>query len=265
MPDQKNEEFSDGNAAAGDGKGCIYCGEAAVSDEHIFGKWLNKKRPAKNRTSTKLIVINTGIHSIIQPRMPSTKNGGIFTTKSRRVCISCNGGWLSKIQSATKPAVEKLISDEVVELSPEELVALRAWAVNASLLLDLSDARTSATLKSDFAHFYLHQTPPIRWRIWVGRYKGKEWVGGKSRHVGGAAKLITEPDHSTYNFQLSIWNVDPVFFLVVSAHDDRYLPNFSRFEKFLKPIWPEQRAKFVWPTTFIAGDSEMEEMTRFML
>lgn len=79
---------------------CIYCGGLGLSKEHIFADWLRDYIP-RDATEHSMAV------TIQWPHMADTrlesKTGDTHARRIRKVCVACNGGWMSELQQAAKP------------------------------------------------------------------------------------------------------------------------------------------------------------------
>lgn len=79
---------------------CIFCGRMANSKEDLWPRWLIKSvlldRPSKIE-----------MEFAIRPSKSFTKK---YVT-SRCVCKTCNEGWMSNLETDTKPILEPLIFD----------------------------------------------------------------------------------------------------------------------------------------------------------
>ncbi|MCW2351212.1 hypothetical protein M2335_002649 [Sphingobium sp. B12D2B] len=103
---------------------CSYCGDyAQLSKEHFFPKWSRKAFPiygtrSKNRFTGEI----------------KTKDAGTRTVNS--ICSSCNGGWMSGVQSTAQPIIGPMIKGEWQDLSLENFRTVRDWCVMTACTYD---------------------------------------------------------------------------------------------------------------------------------
>jgi len=109
-------------------KTCVFCGGFNLSKEHVWPDWASKvltdnPSPAHhewhNTYSDKGTVVK---ESGMRPRQGST-----FTKKIRVVCKTCNNGWMSRLENATKPILLPLIQGEPALLDREQQTLLAQW------------------------------------------------------------------------------------------------------------------------------------------
>lgn len=95
------------------------------AEEHVVPKWLSKQ---------------LGIRSIpITPMRVGTQSGRVLdfrqqtvgTLVAGNVCATCNNGWMSRLESDTKPILEALISDvsRLSTLTIEQRHLLARWTL----------------------------------------------------------------------------------------------------------------------------------------
>jgi hypothetical protein len=245
---------------------CFYCDAEGVSDEHMFGQWLNKLLRTEERGHRRWHAnAEIGAGTVyVTPYPDVRKQGGVLGKKIRAVCKACNGGWLSRIQDSAAPTIKKLVDDEVFVLSPQEIGTLCSWITNADLLVDISDPYSSVSLKSDFDHFYATKAPPDSWRIWLGRYQGTAWAPSRVFHYGATMQARHPELGVIWNrLQLFIAVMGKFFVLLQSSHDGTVFKFPTQFPFHMTQIWPLTGKPLEWPITCISSDSDMENFKNF--
>lgn len=85
---------------------CIFCsGKEKINREDLWPKWLIKSAVG-DRSST--------IERTIGSDAPMTHRGKFVT--ARCVCEPCNGGWMSLLETHSKPILEPMIHDSTCVL-----------------------------------------------------------------------------------------------------------------------------------------------------
>ena len=114
---------------------CLFCGApgtADLSDEHIVPRWLldHLNLPDDDQLLQAVADSTTGQLSAA-PRVHST-----FRFVEGRVCVNCNTGWMSRLESAAKPLLVPLIDNQrtVTEVTKAESAILKKWAIKTSYL-----------------------------------------------------------------------------------------------------------------------------------
>src|SRR5712671_523545 len=99
-------------------KECAFCPTSAnITAEHLWSSWIGKALKA---------------HNIRHRRKTQTDNVISWRTKglnatAKVVCKTCNGGWMSDLESASKLILEDMIVNcKPVTLSPKETVTIAA-------------------------------------------------------------------------------------------------------------------------------------------
>src|SRR5262245_12065211 len=81
---------------------CIFCGKQGdMSKEHIWSDWLDEVIPrGGDHFVTVTSFLDAEGNSL--PDLRQKRQGSVHTKKVRRVCRSCNGGWMSNIVNTAK-------------------------------------------------------------------------------------------------------------------------------------------------------------------
>ena len=82
---------------------CIFCGtEGNLSKEHLWPDWLSKLYLRKDSESHTF-----GSKSYLNKKEVRdgtySRPGHLFSLKNRVVCVTCNNGWMSRVEEETKP------------------------------------------------------------------------------------------------------------------------------------------------------------------
>jgi hypothetical protein len=102
----------------------------------------------------------------------------------RIACADCNNGWMSRLQSATKPILLPLIAGEKIVLPRNDMTTLAAWIAMFTMVaefMDKSGVRIGIPY-SDRQWLKAHKTPPPKnWKIWIALYAPEDepikWQG----------------------------------------------------------------------------------------
>lgn len=116
---------------------CPFCGKTGVkrSKEHILPKHLKDKiethdgpmhvfsdDPATGEMKRDVVIDQSPLEMTI-----------------REVCVDCNNGWMSRIESHVDETLVRLASGAVTELTTSEAEALRFWAAKTALVVTLRE------------------------------------------------------------------------------------------------------------------------------
>jgi hypothetical protein len=147
---------------------CVFCGTTgSLSTEHVIPKWVRKalqiSEPVKEFSGTAYVGAAEALAIVFH-----------------EVCTNCNSGWMERLETAARPALEPLLLGAAAGttrvLDAEQSATLATWAVKTALLLTLGKFRRSehgwipvSTLQ------WLHQhhnsrMPPPGTRVWMGGF-----------------------------------------------------------------------------------------------
>jgi hypothetical protein len=109
---------------------CLFCGQPLVagrSKEHVLPQWLQQHL------------------SIAGHRAPLYTSGGVIERTSQtagsyregRVCTDCNTGWMSRLESDTRPILTGLVDGArtIASLNAAEKKTVALWQVKTALML----------------------------------------------------------------------------------------------------------------------------------
>lgn len=225
---------------------CLFCDSHDLNREHLWPEWIVNLFPRSSYTgrltdSTRADVIEWKRQTI--------------TAKSRIVCAGCNGGWMSDIESITKPVLTPLILGTPMELSVLDQCALAAGAALRSMVFDTYVANEGRYYtRSILARFKdgPEMSPPANTYIWIAPVKtphrAAAFYSFKQMHVSGMAGMI-----------LTMWVIDQIAFQLVAyrgKHGRRIYHDrleASGWNDIAMPLWPSPRGNVLWrPRTVLS-------------
>src|SRR5262245_4657141 len=124
---------------------CIFCNrnDAKLTREHIWADWLTAyvTKDLINYEAAKVTVHRRGIPDDVL----SNKVAG--DPKSRRVkcvCVSCNTGWMKRIQDLAKPIVVPMLEGERVMIGRKERRIIAPWIAMAVMCSEFGKGQLQA-------------------------------------------------------------------------------------------------------------------------
>ena len=165
---------------------CIFCGARANSVEHFWPVWALERLP---RERLKGFI---GTHEI--------DFSGDYTIGC--VCASCNGGWMSAIETANMPLLGAMMTDKSMRLTPLQQEAVAKWAVLKSMVLDFSAVSKQGHLfytQEEHDNFRTSEVLPPKTDVWLGRYLGM----GREAHATGVKGRLGVASRSGLSVQVS--------------------------------------------------------------
>jgi hypothetical protein len=112
---------------------CLFCEtDGALTREHVWPRWMAAVLPHGNRFSTRGKVGLRG-------SQPASQFGEVFESAdscswtAKAVCSSCNSGWMSALESETRPIVAPLLVGEAAIIRAADEPVLFRWAVKTAI------------------------------------------------------------------------------------------------------------------------------------
>lgn len=97
------------------------------------------------------------------------KRARTFALVSRKVCATCNGGWLRELEERMQPLMAGFAADDPITLSADEQANLALWAVTASLIAMSQDLTACDFADPDLAReVYRARLPTRGIDVWLG-------------------------------------------------------------------------------------------------
>jgi hypothetical protein len=253
-------------------KKCIFCVNAAMSNEHVWGRWISryvKEEMKKHHFHAERI------HGPGEPTTQSTTlhAGPPLRGKVKVVCKGCNSGWLSIIQETAKPILISLIQGKNTVLGRDAQQKIARWATMATMTGEYLDRDPEvgniSISQAEREWLWKNNTPPSEgWRIWVARYQRYKWIGRWYHSVMPILKSADIPesaidDYPSPNTQTTTFAVGELYIHVMSTCSEPTIVNqwiwpiASRPGRLLTQIWPPRESIIAWPPESLTdGDAD---------
>lgn len=234
-------------------KRCGYCGRAdePLTREHVWPHWLGRHlgdqvEPHVRAEEDQLL------------RVWSRK---LASQTVKRVCGSCNHGWMNDLEAAARPTLEALLQDRPLTLGREAQATLARWAVKTATACDLINPQPAApqALRSLLVG---GADPPEGVVVLMARYGGQRHPllsGGWTRQV---KVRIAGRESWVHMMQLTV-TAGPVVFAVL-GHGLRGVVELRPAgwkAEYAAVIWPPDRP-VTWPPSKSLGDDELRRFAR---
>lgn len=121
---------------------CIFCGNAKVSKEHLWGKWLKKYfkpvfDPEERQKHTVSKIGEDG--KIVKAPGQFRNSGHALSTTTKIVCETCNNTWMSEIESNMDTTFKTIFHGRREKLDQSHVTSLSNWAYLKALIHISSD------------------------------------------------------------------------------------------------------------------------------
>ena len=159
---------------------CIFCKSTPVTEEHLFPQWMEKE--FSKGEDNKHIVNNYEPISYDGSRTKITSktvNRNIIRLTIKKVCDTCNNGWMSKIETASKEIIKSLILDEAIIIGSEEQDNLVKWGILKTIIGEFADRDSSGKIaisREERMNFFQTNNPSPNFSVYIGRSMAKEYM-----------------------------------------------------------------------------------------
>jgi hypothetical protein len=161
-----------------------------------------------------------------------------FSIQVKRVCATCNNGWMNDLETAARPLLEPMIVGRGRALHRDGQRTIATWAMKTMLMFEFAYPEQLIP-RELYEHLYAHREPPPRTRAWLAPYGGERFSTYYKRHALG----LTFGPGSTYGIDhpnmygatlqvgdLAVQIYVPTFEEDVVLSHAKWLP--------LYPLWP---------------------------
>jgi len=239
---------------------CVFCGsESDLTREHVLPDWLTEIG----------LELKPSIHHVGPiNELPRRWTSKPFRTTVKMVCGSCNSGWLSELEGATKPILTPLIQGEGRRIPYEDQALIAAWTCKTalvSLLISSDEARLAGygVPPSEYTALYeqLDRVEPLpSSQYWIGSYTGDRrsasiWVTPFVIEAIGADSPPGIPSGYAMTLALGKLVVQGVRFTTLALQVE------LATEWGFLDIWPPQDT-FPWPAGGFADDETLDRMNQ---
>ena len=235
----------------------MWCHRSPVSPEHVWPKWLRRALPDPGSPSH--VRSREGMTELVHQAPP-------FTTKVRRVCRTCNTGWMSQLEEEVKPIALPLIQGQTRQLDAQQQQTLAFWAIKTGMLFQFATPPPWFIPAAHFDELYRSRgtrTPLTNSQVHLAAYRGARTYAGFFAQPLAMTALNPDPRFPTgpsmvanaYGVTLSLNQLVLQFFAhTVAGLRLRMIPR--GFEDVIVPIWPAS-SSVSWPPAHWLNDGEL--------
>ncbi len=226
---------------------CIFCGGKPVTKEHIYGAWLTPlfPRPSGKRMYEDMTSPIGSVRIKHPRRYPLSLDHQV-----KQVCKSCNGGWMSSLETSVGDIIPTIHRGTKHSITPEEQTLLASWASKTAVAIQYMDSNPIVP-KYRRKWMFDYHTPPPDTSVWIARYDGASIAGGQTVDLFFHMKMKPKPLSFPHG-QAVCFSVGSLVFAVLSIYIKNVAvrPQFPvNLAKHLFPIWPQRIQNLSWPRT----------------
>ncbi len=242
-----------------------------MTSEHLWPDWMAQflpRLPDAEHVEIKMKFDAKARHPA-EPEFKRTRQGAPNTKRLKLVCRKCNGGWMSRLESAVKPFLSKMIKAETVVLNEGDRRTFAEWVAMKVLVLDQNE-HMSAPIdpvfqEQDRREFYASRRIPAFFNIMIATRGGPKWTTQVWRHASAlTTNKVTTYDGKIRNTQTVTWGMGHVLIYVVATKERDVVPFLMKMEDMYVPpdrtiiplvqFWPTAEHDIKWPLSLWASD-----------
>lgn len=218
--------------------------------EHVFPLWTRKTvLPDVQGDSGYIFRGSTGRFEVV-PGMP------VAALEVKRVCATCNNGWLADLEGKAKPLLTRPIQGDPTTLHFMEVHTVATWAYKTCILADLASTRLLAALP--FRWFGQRRHPPQDVVVTLAVYGGvryPQFAVSKPVHYKLRSRSTGELDVNAYLITIGIGHlVFQVFGHQIRGAVDLAPSDWKR--DYSRVVWPPP-ASAKWPALRMLDDEKL--------
>ncbi len=141
---------------------CAFCGGRGLTKEHAWPKWLLELLGPTPNVIHELIGSDKTV-----VRLRETSGLEVVV---RRVCGSCNMGWMGNLETSNQGVLTELIQGQATRLTPTSQAGLTRWLVKTGMMLNLS-LHEQHIPSSHYHAFYATKDPPDHMAAWLSSFE----------------------------------------------------------------------------------------------
>lgn len=189
--------------------------------------------------------------------------GHVTTKKIRAVCIPCNNGWMSIVESAAQPIAGPMILGNAITLTPPMQTILAQWLTLKIMLGEQNqrhqEIKEIVIPQDDRDEFRRSRTIPSYICIWIARYVALTWRHAYLRHAAligiGGSKTVIPPNTRGKNIQTTALGIGELFTYAIACTTDGIdFREFIRVGRAFTQLWPLTGDDISWPPPVAIDD-----------
>lgn len=151
---------------------CIFCNKlGGMTKEHLYGKWANRL-VAENGTNLLEVSPAEVMLSVLRgsPKV-KRREGHTGQTTIRRVCRSCNGGWMKSLEDSVRPILAPLMQGDSLALDRTRQKNISMWAAKLFMVADFHKEFDARAVSQFDRSQLMNGRLPEGCFIWIGKYE----------------------------------------------------------------------------------------------
>lgn len=205
-----------------------------MTKEHVWPKWLRDVILSDARGAGRHVWADAEGKPERVARLP------LASVQVKRVCATCNQGWMGDLEAAARPLLTRPIQGDPVTLRGDSLLTAATWAYKTALMADLATGGQTRVGPLTHQYLYRYRQPPASVVVLIACY--------------GSARYPLYASAQRPEMEVQVGLRDPVkhhaYLLTISAGHlafqvfGHHLPQVIH----LRPTsWKRNVSRIIWP------------------
>ena len=165
---------------------CMFCDSPASTKEDAWPLWIVRRFPAPLAVTVEAERKGVSLS-------PWRQTG--FFAKVRSVCASCNNGWMSRLETEAKPAIEKVLSNDELILTEPERELIARWVLKTAMVFEAVGGKGWFYSAAERKSVRDGKIPSGYSGIWVARCRGLSGAFADANNMFETSALSTAGVH----------------------------------------------------------------------
>lgn len=252
---------------------CHFCGTVGtMTKEHLWPQWLSADAIVDAQQSTRRLGFdqNEPGHYEELPTTVVHKDRSVLTDRVRKICRTCNEGWMSRLEQTVRGPLELLTAASYsfgrTALTREQVTLLAAWALKTSWMRELDQERKPIPTQAQRRHLMEQLRPPAYTTVWAAKYNGVSNFATKLAQIETKDSRVPWSSASSRRVLLTALVFNGLV-LLVRTDEDWGVPPTPVEPSIWHQLWPLTDAEptaarpmleaLSWPPAMTADDAEV--------
>ncbi|HBQ3262870.1 MULTISPECIES: hypothetical protein [Klebsiella pneumoniae complex] len=210
------------------GKKCIFCKKDSstnkITKEHVFPKWLKKELK-----ETRGLVYTSQYIENRKPIDNSKFKKGLhpYDQVVNDVCMVCNNGWMSALESKIKDLLAKLIHGHDIILNEEQCNNFALWSIKTALILSHLEKGRSTVPPQHYTTI-MNGNIPDNVSVFIGYYRHD--TDFTSRFLRGNINFDSKSSDDSQTFYLSTFTIGHLYVHISYFSEIEIFKNLHSFD-----------------------------------
>ncbi len=223
---------------------CIFCNSLGLTKEHLWADWLRVYLP-------RTMLRHTTQSTLVDPHMEDQvsierRPGDFYSRRIRCVCVTCNNGWMSRLQTSARPFLIPFLTGQPTTVHKRGRRILSAWIAMMVIVGEYATREFIAVPASDRDYLHREQVPPSHWRIWIGAHACEQFPLyshnvlslAKEKAEGAPDDFLPEPNTQTTTICVGDYLVIYVMSSIIAR---------SQIRRWVLPVQIRGGMHQIWP------------------